>query len=74
MGTTLKDLVALSEAEVNALTRKDTEPYLRHHGLGLHRDLSTRKRRLVEFRQMQKDKQSEVITSNDTHYQFDVYC
>ena len=58
MGTTLKDLVALSEAEVNALTRKDTEPYLRHHGLGLHRDLSTRKRRLVEFRRVQKGKQS----------------
>ena len=36
MGTTLKDLVVLSEAEVNALTHKDTEPFLRHHGLGLH--------------------------------------
>ena len=36
MGTTLKDLVALLEAEVNALIRKDTEPYLRNHGLGLH--------------------------------------
>lgn len=59
MGTTLKDLVALSEAEVNALTRKDTEPYLRHHGLGLHRDLSTRKARLVDFGRMQKHKQSQ---------------
>jgi hypothetical protein len=34
MGTTLKDLVALSEAKVNALTRKDTEPYLRHMAWG----------------------------------------
>jgi hypothetical protein len=60
VGTTLKDLVALSEAEVNALTRKDTEPYLQHHGLGLHQDLSTRKRRLVKFRRMQKDKQNYI--------------
>ena len=51
MATTfLKQLVALSEAEVNARNRKNTEPRLRHHRLGLHRGLGSRKARLVEFR------------------------